>query len=309
MNNNEKSKAIALAGKLVERGTRLSQWIKQQIEFDSKYKIKRSYKKDFDLLDEIITKAKKLHNIIKQNSPGYFFAEQNDSTITKFQAREGVLSVAKQLKNISAFLLKKIEQEKQLLIEKDYSALLKKLESSMKLINGEIKLYKDESTWLFAENKINYEKNEGVRYQIGWKVPLLGRLVDALELQIQKENKENAVIDHTKLLIKLVNSLKSFDEDLKLYGGTPNAPTIQTNKLLNKLTSSNFGFKGNYQDVYGLAGISVNEAEFIMSECDSVIPNKLPEDRNEFHKIILAVQKKENLSYAEALNLCRYGKK
>ena len=307
MDNNKYKAAVALADKLIERGTRLSQWIKQQIEFDSKYKIKRDYKNDFDLLDETITKAKKLNNIIKRSSPGYSFAEQNDSTIAKFQIRESVLNVAKQLKNISAFLLKKIEQEQTLLIDKDYSALLKKLEASMKLLNGEIKLYQDDSTWLLAETQINYIHNESVRHQIGWKVPLLGRLVDALELQIQKENKENAVIYHTKLLIKLMDSLKSFDEDLNLYRGMPNAPTIQINKHLNKLTGASFS-SDNYAGSE-FAAISVDEFEKLMSEGDAAIPIKIPEDRNEFHKIILAVQKKENVSYDEALTICRYGKK
>ncbi len=136
--NNNNEKAIALAGKLIVRGTRLSQWIKEQIEFDSKHKIKRDYKKDFDLLDEIIAKTKKLHNIIKQNSPGYSFARES-----------------------------------------------------------------------------------------------------------------------------------SFE----------------------------------------IAGVSVNEAKIYMSETNSIIPTKIPEDRNELHKMILAVQKKENVSYDEALNICRYGKK
>ncbi len=302
MNNKNVNDAIALADKLIKRGEKLSSWIKEQIQFDAKHKIKREYKKDFDLLDEIISKIKKLQNLISQNSPGYSFAEQNDSTITKFQIRDSVVSVAKQLKNISAFLLKMIAKETQQLIDKDYSLLLKKIESSMKLVNGEVKIYKDESTWLLAETEIDYGKNEIVRKQIGAKVPMLGRLVDALELKIQKENKENSAIDHTKLLINLVASLKSFEADMDKYRNDPNAPVIQTNKLLNKLTISSFS---NNTSGLDLATISVDEASILMGESDLIIPNKLPEDRNELHKLILSVKEKDGSTYNEALNKIR----
>ena len=302
MNNKNVNDAIALADKLIKRGEKLSSWIKEQIQFDAKHKIKREYKKDFDLLDEIISKTKKLQNLINQNSPGYSFAEQNDSTITKFQVRDSVVNVAKQLKSISAFLLKMIAKETQQLIDIDYSLLLKKIESSMKLVNGEVKIYKDESTWLLAETEINYGKNESVRYQIGWKVPLLGRLVDALELKIQKESNENSAIDHTKLLINLVASLKSFEDDLKPYRSDPNAPVIQINKSLNKLTGSSFS---NNTSGIDIATISVDEASLLMSESDSIIPNKLPEDRNELHKLILSVKEKDGITYDQALNKIR----
>ncbi|HCY76957.1 MAG TPA: hypothetical protein DHV28_13635 [Ignavibacteriales bacterium] len=308
MNNQDLNNAIALSDRLIKRGEFLSSSIKEQIQFDTKHKIKRDYKKDFDLLDEIISKTKKLQNLINEYSPEYSFAEQNDKAIINLQIREGVVTVAKQLKSISSFLLKMIAKETQQLIDKDYSLLLKKIESSMKIVNSEVKIYKDETTWLLAETQINYGKNGSVRNQIGSKVPMLGRLIDALELKMQKESKENSAIDHTKLLINLVASLKSFGEDLKQYRNDPNAPVIQINKLFNKLTGSSFAFKGNYKDVYGLAGISVDEVEILLSESDPIIPNKLSEDRNELHKLILSVKEKDGITYQAALNKIK-GKK
>jgi len=301
-----KSNALEFAQRCLKQAESISSLVKQSLAVDKKTGKVRNYKNDFAEIDQLKSLALRAMKLLDKPLPGYSFAEQTDSTITKFQIRDSVLTVAKQIKNISAFLLKKIESETKQLIDKDYSALLKKLESTMKVINAEIKLYKDESTWLFAESKINHSKNESVRYQIGWKVPLLGRLVDALELQIKKENEENATIDHTKLLIKIAGSLNSFDEDLKLYRSDSNAPVIQSNKLLNKLTGSSFSA---VDSSYSIATISVDECGNFFSETEDKKINSIPDDRAEFHKIILAVQKRENVSYAEALNICRYGKK
>lgn len=297
-----KNNALAFAKHCLDRAESISNLLRTSIKVDSKNGMLRNYKDDFAELDQLKSLADKAMKLFEKSLPGYSFAENNESTITKIQLRESVVSVAIQLKSISAFLLKMIEKEVQQLIDKDYSLLLEKIDTAMKLVNGEVKIYKDESTWLLAEAETNYGKNESVRSKIGFKVPMLGRLVDALELQIQKESKENSAIDHTKLLINLVASLKSFEDDMKQYRSDPNAPVIQINKLLNKLTSASFSSNVSGLDI---AAISVDEAAILMSESDMNIPNKLPDDRNELHKLILSVQDNKNLSYTDAFNLIR----
>lgn len=294
-----KSNALQFASNCINRAKSISDIIRTEIALMKKTAYKRDLSKDFAEIDKLNTLANKALKLLDNIPPGYSFAEQTESTITKYQIRDSVLTIAKQIKNITAFLLKQIEKETNQLIDKDYSALLKKLESTMKVINGEVNIYKDESTWLFAESKTDYRKNENVRYQIGWKVPLLGRLVDALELKIKKENEENSSIDHTKFLTILFGSLKSFDEDLKQYRSNPNAPFIQTNKLLNKLTGSSFtAFDSGYE----IETISSNEfAELSDLESDPNIKVDL-NNREQLHKAILKIQTTEKINYLEAFN-------
>jgi len=49
----------------------------------------------------------------------------------------------------------------------------------------------------------------------------------------------------------------------------------------------------------------VDEFSVAMGEADLIIRNKLPEDRNELHKLILSVKEKKNVSYDKALQILR----
>ena len=106
-----KSNALEFAQRCLKQAESISSLVKQSLAVDKKTGKVRNYKNDFAEIDQLKSLALRAMKLLDKPLPGYSFAEQTDSTITKFQIRDSVLTVAKQIKNISAFLLKKIESE------------------------------------------------------------------------------------------------------------------------------------------------------------------------------------------------------
>ena len=286
---------LAMSKRLVKIGTVLSNQLRESIKAGKKL----DYKHYFNLLNKVIAVTKAINTSVENDLYGLSFAEGNSNSVSIQLINAEVLRIAKQTNDVLSFLLSQIAKEYINSANKDYSGLLKRLNSVLSLLNSELKIYKDENYWLFNEGK-KASKNIGeIKDEIGWKVPLLNRLVELLSSKIEKEKSINALVDRKNFLIKMAKALKSFNEDLIQYSGNSNTPgAYNYNKFINQLITKNFSEDNNS-----------NYYETLLAENNSSDKKDLLNDRNYLHQVLLAIQKRENVSYKEALNIYRNGKK
>ena len=286
---------LAMSKRLVKIGTVLSNQLRESIKAGKKL----DYKHYFNLLDKVIAVTKAINTSVENDLYGLSFAEGNSNSVSIQLINAEVLRIAKQTNDVLSFLLSQIAKEYINSANKDYSGLLKRLNSVLSLLNSELKIYKDENYWLFNEGK-KASKNIGeIKDEIGWKVPLLNRFVELLSSKIEKEKSINALVDRKNFLIKMAKALKSFNEDLIQYSGNSNTPgAYNYNKFINQLITKNFSEDNNS-----------NYYETLLAENNSSDKKDLLNDRNFLHQVLLAIQKRENVSYKEALNIYRNGKK
>ena len=69
-----RDKAIAMVKDLIKKGESLSASIRSQLEYDKKFKIKRSYDRDLKLLDVIVSNVKTINSALEKKQPGFSFS-------------------------------------------------------------------------------------------------------------------------------------------------------------------------------------------------------------------------------------------
>ena len=299
-----KSNALAFAQSCIKQAESISSLVKQSLEFDKKTGIIRNYKNDFAQIDQLKSYADKAFKLLNNPLPGFSFSEDSSIIVNNDILRSELVNISNHLKLITSFLLQQIEKNKQNIQSKDNSELLNKVDKALLVINSEVKLYEDEVNWLFAEQSDVTEKNRNINYTIGWKIPLLRKLIDALLDRIKKESESGKDKDYSNFIIKIVNTTNQFNDDLKLFASDVNAPkSLELNKTISKLIKNSVNtFELSSLE---LTGITIDEYSNSMCEQSIATQPGIQQDRELFHKIILSVQAKKSLSYIEAFNLIR----